>query len=182
MPGAKRRALKKLLSPHHHHADSAPATSHGDSTPEAQELGYDAQQQPLSSSSAVVTSPISLPKAEAELENESAVLDEMEARSSMIGSGHSTQELVGSPPTSRGFHFGLHGSSSSAAAANGMHKSASAPPAITAEDLLNGNVGGTAAEAGGAAGGKKKKSSKQRFLEREVSFAVLKSAGFRVSH
>jgi len=154
MPGAKRRALKKLLSPHSEAKDAqhqpfpngaepsdvegnaVPTLSHSPTSPNGNSVGSSAQ-----SLRDLNVSPLP-PAAVSPQSTELQLVDEMQARQNVIGSGNAS---------------GMSSPSNSLSPPQG----AVSPQAggYTVEDLLN---AGTDSKG-------KKKSSKQRFLEREVS-------------
>lgn len=144
MPGAKRRALKKLLSPHHEPKESAhqsfsAGTEHSNvdaiavptlsRSPEQNTSGLDSTTTSLRDLS---VSPLPPPAADQRSE-ELQLVDEMQNRESVIGSGHAS--LASSPQSTLSPQGGY-----------------------TVDDLLSPGTDGKG----------KKKSSKQRFLEREV--------------
>jgi hypothetical protein len=151
MPGAKRRALKKLLSPHSgpkesHHQSFPTGTEHSNVDPIAvPTLSHSPGQSGDGLSSTTTSlrdlSVSPLPSAAGDQRPvELQMVDEMQNREHVIGSGHAG--LAASP-------------------SNSLSPQANAAPSggYTVDDLLN---AGTDAQG-------KKKSSKQRFLEREVS-------------
>jgi len=153
MPGAKRRALKKLLSPHSEAKDAqhqpfpagaepsdvegsaVPTLSHSPTSPNGNVVGSSAQ-----SLRDLNVSPLP-PAAVSPRSTELQLVDQMQARENVIGSGHAS---------------GMTSPSNSLSPPQG----AVSPQAggYTVDDLLN---AGTDSKG-------KKKSSKQRFLEREV--------------
>jgi hypothetical protein len=145
MPGAKRRALKKLLSPHHEARDShhqSFPTEHAESEPIAVPT-LSASPDVASSTASISAMSISPlpPAATTPQPTELQLVAEMENRQGVIGSGHASQ--LTSPSSSI--------PSPRQAPTNGGY---------TVDDLLN---------AGTEGGGKgKKKSSRQRFAEREA--------------
>jgi hypothetical protein len=156
MPGAKRRALKKLLSPHSEAKDAqhqpfptgtehseveemaVPTLSHSPVSPNGNAVGRE-----VPGLRDLSVSPLP-PAAVSPRSTELQLVDEMQARQNVIGSGHAS---------------GLSSSSNSLSPPQGAATPQSA--GYTVDDLLN---AGTDSKG-------KKKSSKQRFLEREVSRA-----------
>ena len=153
MPGSKRRALKNLLSPHSHPKESAhqsmpTGTEHSNVDPIAvPTIGHS----PADSTDGLTSTTTSLrdlsvsplpPPAADQRSEELQLVDEMQNREHIIGSGHAS--LASSP-------------------SNGLSPKGTASPSggYTVDDLLN----------AGSEGKGKKKSSKQRFLEREVGQA-----------
>lgn len=169
MPGSKRRALKKLLSPN----SSEP------STPAQNGLT------PVDSSASIASNPSNYMSDEA-LQQDLEV-EAMIERGQSIGTGdHRAQN--GLDDLSPSGHSGLPPPPAGASATspptlgkgqnlNG-HRPPPPPPTggmynpqqVTAEQLMFGN-----ADNGGSGGGGKKKSSKQRFAERQVSAALVQS-------
>jgi hypothetical protein len=152
MPGAKRRALKKLLSPHSgpkesHHQSFPTGTEHSNVDPIAVPTLSHSPVQSVDGLTSTTTSLRDLsvsplpPSAADQGSVELQLVDEMQNRENVIGSGHAS--LASSP-------------------SNTLSPPAATPSSgggYTVDDLLN----------AGADGKGKKKSSKQRFLEREVS-------------
>lgn len=164
MPGSKRRALKKLLSP-----TSSPAT--GASSPSADLT-------PVASASSIASNPNNYMSDEA-LQQDLEV-EEMMDRERSIGSGMnhvrdgvdlspggaSTGSVPPPPPPKLGSGHDLNGHRPPPPPP--PHAAAMVPPQqMTAEQLMFGN-GGNGGGGGGGGGGGKKKSSKQRFAERQV--------------
>ena len=169
MPGAKRRALKKLLTPSqnpaHFHSNGMTASRPFEVSPSITPpptLSY--------SPTDPHADPYALDTSQSQAEAQDAkILDDMEARKHVMGSAQSVHSIgnTSAPETSATGVPPNHTSLSPPPMADRtVHKSASAPAAVkgtitlTADDLIDANENGN--------GKGKKKSSKQRFLEREV--------------
>ncbi|KAG7575497.1 hypothetical protein FFLO_00316 [Filobasidium floriforme] len=150
MPGAKRRALKKLLSPHsgpkESHQSFPTGTEHSNVDPIAVPTLSHSPVQSVDGLASTTTSLRDLsvsplpPSAADQGSVELQLVDEMQNRENVIGSGHAS--LASSP-------------------SNTLSPPAATPSSgggYTVDDLLNAGTDGKG----------KKKSSKQRFLEREA--------------
>ncbi|WVR03304.1 hypothetical protein IAU60_000295 [Kwoniella sp. DSM 27419] len=165
MPGSKRRALKKLLSPHSDPQDASPSSSpipvpHADSSASLSTQISTLQGDDGSASAsgsglppAVVDPTSALSQAEVE---EDLVLEQMAEREKEIGHASSPGGLGVASPSS--------GAGASSLATTSVPAHVQAP--------MNGGMGGgmygNGLGNGAGSGGKKKKSSRQKFEERQA--------------
>ncbi|OCF59977.1 OTU domain-containing protein 6B [Kwoniella mangroviensis CBS 10435] len=158
MPGSKRRALKKLLSPNSGPSDPSTSTSPSSSPPQSNSTSSNSLSQMISPPSGQALPPPAVPLSQGEIQ-EDLVLENMHQNEKAIG--HST-----SPASLR----------TTEVAAPATVAVAAAPPPPPSGGGMYGNAFGSGNNGNG--GGKKKKSSRQKFEERQArkTQALLESA------